>query len=205
MESAFTAKDAARAIDSVEGLEDALRKRTLGLTWIVWGLAGPGITLSYALADETLPRGAEWAFATLWIPWVLAGYLATYALWRSAALTLREDAREGHREFRRAVLVTLALMAVAAAIAPLAVPTVPVSVYVLLVLGALTALSGALGDRSPFSAGVSRIAIGGGIFLLAAGLAAGMLGVRGVAADAIAAVAGGAAFLGMGFVATMRG
>lgn len=28
-----------------------------------------------------------WAWSVLWIPWVLAGTLTTYALWRSAALT----------------------------------------------------------------------------------------------------------------------
>lgn len=82
----LTTQDAARAVAVAARYEDALVQRTEGLTGMAWAPVGPGIYLTYAYA-ETLAGFPPWGFSLLWIPWVLAGGLTTFALWRSAALS----------------------------------------------------------------------------------------------------------------------
>lgn len=88
---ALTAEAAVATLGRLEGLNEALRRRTSGLTWMVWGLASPGIFFTYSFWALLVEFHAPtwWvAFAFLWIPWVAAGTLATVALWRSAGLVV---------------------------------------------------------------------------------------------------------------------
>lgn len=85
MTDTLTPDEAARMLTQASRYEDALLRRTEGITWMIWGLATPGIFVTYAFASVL--AGAGWWMALLWIPWVAAGVLATAALWRSAALS----------------------------------------------------------------------------------------------------------------------
>lgn len=80
--------EALAEIDETLDRQAALRSRTEGLTWMIWGLVTAGWTLSYdAIAWIGRPDAPAWAFDLAWLPWILAGGLVTTALWRTAALT----------------------------------------------------------------------------------------------------------------------
>lgn len=108
----FDAEQALATIDETLDRQAALRSRTEGLTWMIWGLVTAGWKLSYdAIAWIARPDGVpedvvpiltripEFSPLTLVpLPWVLAGGLVTYALWQTAALTepaLEEDRPAG--------------------------------------------------------------------------------------------------------------
>lgn len=86
MNETLSPQSAARLLTDAASFEGALQQRTEGITSMVWGAVGPGIYLSYGYAEraEGFP---DWGWAVLWIPWILASTLITFALWRSAALT----------------------------------------------------------------------------------------------------------------------
>lgn len=92
------ADEAADLLAGLEGFEEELTARTAGLTWFVWGLAIPGLFLTYAALEPLLAQTSRfaWVEAFLWFPWILSGSLATNALWSTNAVTLdRESARSG--------------------------------------------------------------------------------------------------------------
>lgn len=83
-----------QAIDSIshlEAFEESLRRRTEGITWMVWGLVFAGLTLSFYIGDltrdaATADEPRPWSLLFPWFPWMLAGGVITAALWKSAAL-----------------------------------------------------------------------------------------------------------------------
>lgn len=77
----MTPTQAARALAEASRYEDALVQRTEGLTVMVWGLVTPAIWLAYAGYSTSA------AAPFLWVPWVAAGAITTYLVWRSAALS----------------------------------------------------------------------------------------------------------------------
>lgn len=87
MNETLTPQAAARVLSDAAGFEESLQQRTEGITAMIWSAVGPGIYLSYAYAGAA-GRMPDWGWALLWIPWVFAGSLVTYALWRSAALSM---------------------------------------------------------------------------------------------------------------------
>lgn len=92
--TAFDAREAATVIQRMEGYEAGLHRRTEGITWMIWALVFAGITMSYWVMGLVSPPGTEGAadilpdrgLVTPWIGWVIAGGLATAAVWRGAAL-----------------------------------------------------------------------------------------------------------------------
>ena len=82
----LTPQDAARALEEGSGFVGALAERTAGLTWMIWGIATPGVFLTYAFFGA-LDAGGWW-LGLAWVPWVLMAILATAMLWRSAALAV---------------------------------------------------------------------------------------------------------------------
>lgn len=95
------AEQALATIDETLGHEAALRSRTEGLTWMIWGLVTAGWTLTYdaiawiarpdGVPEDVIPiltRIPEFSLLTLVpLPWVVAGGLVTWGLWRTAALS----------------------------------------------------------------------------------------------------------------------
>ena len=99
----LTARGAVEAMRSLEGVTEALRRRTAGMTWMIWGFVVPAIFLSYNALGATgaLDDPGPWLVAllnVLWAPWVAIGVLATRALWRSAALPMAQDVRKARRD-----------------------------------------------------------------------------------------------------------
>jgi len=89
--AAFNADEAATAFMEASRWQDALVRRTEGLSWLVWAAIGPGILVSLAYAGTLgLPW---WGMFAAWLPWVLLGATSTHLLWRSAALTWPQVAR----------------------------------------------------------------------------------------------------------------
>lgn len=165
----FTPHAAAQALAEATRYEDALRQRTEGLTWMIWGIATPAIWLSYGFAGATLP--ADWPLwaEMLWVPWVFAGVLTTVALWRSAALAAPRIAANG----RKGWVVGLAWVVVTAvmwgAIVGLG-PVVNESLIPLFVLGSAWTLFGAVNLNRCSSRG-KRVSLAIGVATLAAAFA----------------------------------
>lgn len=106
MNETLTPQEAVRALAKAHDWEAALHGRTQGLTWMVWGLATPATFLTYSFAavlaevdGATVPA---WVWNVLWVPWILAGVIATVALWRAAALAVPGLETPGER--RRATI-----------------------------------------------------------------------------------------------------
>lgn len=91
----LSARSAWRTIQEASAYEEPLRRRTEGLTWMVWGLVTLAIFLSYdaisphfhsfdhATGTETT---SPWYIDILWVYWVIAGALLTWAVWRNVSL-----------------------------------------------------------------------------------------------------------------------
>ncbi|MBI2078145.1 MAG: hypothetical protein HYT80_07225 [Euryarchaeota archaeon] len=92
----LSVKGALDTLRKLEGLEIGLYQRTEGATFMLWGLVNAGIFFTFtafgAIFEENFPTWASFA----WAPWVAAGMLATWALWRSAHVTAQMPASRGH-------------------------------------------------------------------------------------------------------------
>lgn len=96
MADAMTPRDALAALTNLPHYEERLTARTGGLTTMVWGLAGPAIFLTYALASDVIDSmAAYWLYGFLWMPWVLAGGVLTGFIWNSHAISLRREPDTG--------------------------------------------------------------------------------------------------------------
>lgn len=81
------ADEALAAIGDAITREQALRSRTEGLTWMIWGIVTAGWKLTYdAVAWAFRPAPPELMVDLIWLPWVVMGGLTTTALWATAAL-----------------------------------------------------------------------------------------------------------------------
>lgn len=186
-EPEMTARQAWATIDEAIRFEEGLRSRTEGLTWILWGLINAAIFLSYE-AVATLYYGADAPLATtadpaqqrspwwvggLWVPWILVGAAATYALWKSAALSSRH-VRDRPPRHALAVVAYVAFIFVGWAIALVALPDRAESVYPMLGLGTAWVVLAAL---DPYRATVTgrRVAGAVGVLIVAFGVVVALL------------------------------
>lgn len=92
---ALSAQHAWETIQQASTYEEPLRRRTEGITWMLWGLVTIAIFLSYdALSPHFhhydhatgIETHAPWYIQILWVYWVIAGALFTWVLWRTVAL-----------------------------------------------------------------------------------------------------------------------
>lgn len=81
------------ALEKALSFEGALRSRTEGVTWAIWGVVLALVFFMYGSMGDLGHEPPFWA-NLLWVPWVLAGSTLTWALWRTAAL--RFGASERH-------------------------------------------------------------------------------------------------------------
>lgn len=139
----LTPLGATRELARAARYEDALRQRTEGLTWMIWGFVTPGIFLSYALAgatyQEDFPLWAQFLFA----PWVVAGVLATYVLWSSAQL-VAPRLKEGEPKARWASLGWILAIVLVWIVAWYGVPRINEPTLFLLWLGTVWTVFGAI-------------------------------------------------------------
>lgn len=207
------AREAAQTIGRLQDVDDALVRRTAGVTWMIWGLVAPAIFVTYAAFGEPI-RGSRIAFLEgfLWAPWTLLGALATSAAWETAGTAL--PGLRGYDARRAAVGLLVFLVPIFAALAVADLVGAPAGVVedvaVLAGLGGGALAAGATGLVAPDQAS-RRLFLAGGAFLLA--VAAGSLYVlAGVPlevaydlAPAIAAIASAVAFFTPGILLTRGG
>jgi hypothetical protein len=196
MSETLTTDEAARLVAEARRWEGSLRQRTEGITWMVWGIATAAMFLSY----DWMGRGhaPAWVFAVLWIPWVLAGNLTSYALWRSAALT--QDPEVAPLGTRRHLGLIVLFVVVFALMAFVLRPTswsVP-----MVVAGILWASLGLVIPRMSPRGKVVSAAVGLGV--VAAALALSLLPLPESWAGTLAVLVIGTFALGGGFWQTLR-
>jgi hypothetical protein len=78
--SELSAREAARVVGEAHAWDSALKRRSEGIVWMVWGIVLSAMFVSYGYASAS--RVPPWVFATLWAPWSAAGILTTIAIQR---------------------------------------------------------------------------------------------------------------------------
>lgn len=190
MTDTLTPDEAARLLANASRYEDALAQRTEGLTAMVWGICTSALFLTYGFADVLDAPG--WALSLLWLPWVGVASVFTYALWRSAALSLpRPQAGEPRGYWWRIVAATGAVTLVFALLRPDG-PLLPLAVI------------GALWTLMPL-VGLLHASPPGRVVWLASGLACLVAAGALALADAGIEVSGTASILVPGIVPVVLG
>jgi hypothetical protein len=161
----LTPLEAAAAIREVAGWTERLARRIEALTWLLWAIVIPAISMTYAFAASTMDD-QPW-LGLLWAPWVALGVLATGALWRTTRIVPRMPTVS-----RRELAVHMALfLLVTVGMAPLVVKLglpVPPPTAAGFGLGLLTAM---IGVRQAYGAqrrGGLVVAIGGMLLIAVA-------------------------------------
>lgn len=107
MPSMFNVADAVEAIGRGTAYDIPLRRRTEGVTWMVWGLATGVAFLAFSTTDPT--RFVSWV--PIIVLWPALGILGTSAAWRIAALSRATLAPQASRSSATAIVVMVALFA----------------------------------------------------------------------------------------------
>lgn len=200
-EAAFDARDAVRVLKEAEGYEEGLRIRTGGITWMVWGFVMACIWLSYGFAAHTgRLDGVLGMF--LWFPWVFAGWLATYALWRSAGITLGTPPEEGRRDFRRRMILNLALAGLFTIVIASAQGSVLGPLLPLVLTGGMTLAMGAFADWGRLGRGAS---FGVGVVILATAAVLALAHASGDVVGLVGLVVASGSYFVAGLALTLRG
>lgn len=101
----LTPAEAAQTIERARGYEEPLRRRTEGVTWMIWGLVAAGIQLSFNAVHDYVSHGwPGWVDPIILLGWPLVGLLMTFGVWRIAVLD-----RPGLRQHRWRSLLGAAL------------------------------------------------------------------------------------------------
>lgn len=85
----LTPEAAAETIEEARSYEEPLRRRTEGVTWMIWGVVTAAIALSYSSIPTYYPgyEGVPWFLHGLvTFGWPLVGVAMTYATWRIAVV-----------------------------------------------------------------------------------------------------------------------
>lgn len=205
MESSFSAKEAVQVIDAVQGFEEGLRRRTYGITWLLWGFVGSGIAMTYAYAYLAVPHAWMWLFALLWIPWVAGGYLASFLLWRSVGIAIGAEPRAGRAFGLRVTLVSLVFLVLAFGGGALLGPLMGPGGYTLAAVGFFSGLAGLLRLRYAPVQGDRFILAAASFVLILAGIAVALWSPSMAVGEVAAAIIGGGVYLAAGSIQTLRG
>jgi hypothetical protein len=103
---------AARELIRIERRTEPLLQRTIGLTWMFWGVINAGIFLTYEAIGFANPS-APWAtveYGVAWVPWVIMGAGATTVLWRSLAVVMPPNAGSFGKVSAMVITIFLALV-----------------------------------------------------------------------------------------------
>lgn len=83
----LTPEQAAETIERARSFERPLRRRSEGVTWMIWGIVPAGIQLSFNAANSYVHHPFPgWLDPLILLGWPLLGVLFTYAVWRIAVL-----------------------------------------------------------------------------------------------------------------------
>lgn len=183
------AREAAETIDGLQSVDDALARRTAGVTWMIWGLVAPAIFVTYAAFGSAL-RGTSLSAlqGLLWAPWALLGSVATWAAWETAG-TARPELQGGTGRLVGGVLLFLVAIFVALGLGSAAgvAPGVGEDLVVLAGLGGGALVAGVVGFPAPEREARRLYLASGAFMVLVAGV--GMFALAGLPRGT-AAVAG---------------
>lgn len=131
-ERELSAAEAVATIDRVSALEEPLRRRTEGVTWVVWGL----VTATFLATQAALGDAVPWeVWLLVWLPaWLGVGVLGTEMVWRIASLTASTLAPDARRTGVAFLLGAMALTAIMTAVYPFSGPDYVPQLVTLLVL-----------------------------------------------------------------------
>lgn len=174
----LSARTAWETIKEASAYEEPLRRRTEGVTWMVWGLVTAAIFLSYDVFaphfhsfDHTtgIETHAPWYVDLLWVYWVIAGSLLTWGLWRSVALAapLADHRPAG----LKVTLLWVAAGALGWALVLLLIPTLHPHLTPALAIGVMWVTLGAINVQRATALG-RRVLLVVGFLILLGGLAA---------------------------------
>lgn len=217
MSASFDAREAASVIREMEGYEEGLRRRTEGITWMIWALVFAGIVMSYWVMGLLSPPGTPEAaeilpdrgLLTPWIGWAVAGGLATSALWRGAALKGASGLR--HVGALGAIMAGTWVLFIASWLLPAAISQHlyaggPLAFFGLSTLLVIRAKLVPLTPQGRSVASVAALAQVAGALAFGLLLASGAVPVAGILpAELLGAVAIGATWLAAGLWQTSRG
>lgn len=215
----LTLQRAVETIDRANRFEEPLRRRTEGVTWMVWGLVTMGLALGanhfnlWTYESGLQHRFSQVALLALWgLAWLGLGLALSAAVWRIAGIAapgIGPTARRSALASAGALAVGIGVLAGLAVLAGLGQRPLPWSAQ-MLPIGAAWWVAGVANLRrmTPLGRRVT-MAIGVTIALLAvaSALLVGPGYGRGTGSEAwmaIAAVTGGVPFLG-GLWQTLRG
>jgi hypothetical protein len=203
----MTPRDALHALGDLPRYEERLEMRTGGLTLMVWGLAIAGIFMTYAAAGPWLEGlGAYWGFSLLWVPWVVAGSVASSTLWRSHAITLRREP-DGRKGWLTSLVLSGAFLIVAAVLF-VALDVGGVFEWTIHSIMAMSsgvlALGMGLAMRRHWGAGARNLVLAG-LAILAGAIAIGLSGVGETASGLLAATLTGAGWFTAGLATYTKG
>lgn len=207
-EAAWSPREALATIARTTAFEEPLKRRTEGVTWMVWGFVTAGVMLSQNAVTLALgfhPDRDMWVVPVLWL---LAGVAATTAVWRIAAVA-KPEAHPGRRSAVLSIAAVVGLLALIWIPAGLLLPDEAQAALVPLTIGAPWLALGLVNAHRGTTFGRRVMLAIGGLIMLA-GLAWAPF-VPGLAhhgyhhTTLVAALVGGAVPLVLGFWQAVRG
>lgn len=103
--STFNVHEAVETIGRATAYDMPLRRRTEGVTWMIWGLATAVVFLAFSTLDPT--RFVSWI--PIIVLWPLLGIVGTSAAWRIAALSRATLAPQASRMSTSAIVIMVGL------------------------------------------------------------------------------------------------
>jgi len=200
-------QEAAATIAEARAYEEPLRRRTEGVTWMLWGLITAGVIASGSALELLLPLSHP-VYAIYPFLWLGAGVLGTKAVWSIAGVSL-PPTREGMRRSAVAIILAAATVAVVWLGAIVLVPVSALPAFILLGLGAPWVALGMFNPHRVSRSGRTAMVASGAAMFLAALLMIPSLGPNHDASFHLMAVVGtfvgcGAPFIA-GAVQALRG
>jgi hypothetical protein len=162
----LTVEQAVATIEAARQYEEPLRRRTEGVTWMLWGLVTAGLFAS-GTALGLVVGFSHPAIALYPFVWLAAGIAGTKAVWSIAGVSL-PPTREGQRRSLLSILAAAAVVAVAWGVPSALLPEAALPPFALLGNAAPWVVLGLLNPHR--ATGVGRramVAAGAGIALVA--------------------------------------
>lgn len=175
----LSVEDAVATIEQATGYEEALRRRTEGVTWMVWGVVTGGIQMSFTAGRSFFrpfrdaraggpPPG--WYEPLVILGWLAVGVLLTFAVWRIASVSAPKLAPKPRRTALGGILFIALLYAAIAVLSWLA-GGMPEALFPLLAIGAAWLGAGALDVFETTSTGRRTLLVIGAVILAAGAIA----------------------------------
>jgi hypothetical protein len=166
-EAKLSVEQAVQTIARVSAYEAPLRRRTEGVTWMVWGLVTAGLVASGSALERYGVPFSNPVYELYPFLWLAAGIVATKAVWSIAGVSLpptKEGARRTALAIALAIVVTVAVWTVAL----VAVPISAAPAFILIGLATPWVVLGTINPHRATRAGrLAMIASGAALFATA--------------------------------------